>query len=129
MTDVLTKKQRSYNMSRIKCSNTKSELKVKPLFENKGFIYQSRVYGRPDFINFKKKIAVFIDGCFWHKCPQCFKIPSSNKKFWENKINKNFLRDKEVSENYKNSGWNVVRIWEHEIINQEFINNKFLNRL
>lgn len=115
MTDVHTKKQRSYNMSRIKNKDTKPELKLKNLFNELGFVYQPKGYGKPDFINYKKKTIIFIDGCFWHKCPKCFKLPKTNKKFWEKKINKNSIRDKEINFNYKNSGWSVIRIWEHNI--------------
>ena len=120
MVDIHTKEKRSYNMSRIKGRDTKPELKVKDFFEKKCFIYQSNKYGKPDFIHYRKKIVVFIDGCFWHKCPKCFRLPSTNIKFWRNKINKNVLRDKEVTKNYQSSGWKVIRVWECKIkINKE----------
>jgi len=115
MVDVHSKEKRSYNMSRIRCRDTKPELMLKDFFEKKGFVYQPKEYGKPDFIHYKKKIVVFIDGCFWHKCPKCFKLPETNKKFWRNKIDNNFLRDKEITLNYKSVGWKVIRIWEHEI--------------
>ena len=115
MVDVHTKKKRSYNMSRIRGTNTKLELILKDSLEKKQFIYQPKEYGKPDFINYKKMIVVFIDGCFWHKCPKCFKLPRTNIGFWKNKIDKNFLRDREVFLNYKYSGWKVIRIWEHEL--------------
>ncbi len=115
MADVHTPKQRSYNMSRIRCKDTKSELKVKDCFENKGFVYQPDLYGKPDFVHFNKNVVIFIDGCFWHKCPKCFKLPETNKEFWRDKINKNVLRDKEVTKNYEASGWKVIRIWGCQI--------------
>jgi len=102
-------------MSRIRNRNTKPELRLKNLFEEQSFVYQPKRYGKPDFINYRKKTVIFIDGCFWHKCPKCFKLPKTNKKFWKKKINKNFFHDKEVILNYKNSGWKIVRIWEHGI--------------
>ena len=110
MVDVHTKEKRSYNMSKIKNRDTKPELMLRDFFEKKGFVYQPCEYGKPDFINYRKKIVVFIDGCFWHKCPRCFKLPETNKEFWRKKINENFRRDKEITLNYKNSGWKVVRI-------------------
>jgi DNA mismatch endonuclease (patch repair protein) len=116
MVDVLTKKQRSYNMSQIKSSKTKPELKLKLLFRRLGFLYQPKIYGRPDFANKKLKVVVFIDGCFWHKCPQHFIAPKSNRKYWITKIKNNAVRDKDVNLFYKASGWKVVRIWEHEIM-------------
>ena len=115
MTDVLTKKQRSYNMSMIKSSKTKPELKIKKLLKILGFSYQPKIYGRPDFANRKEKIAVFIDGCFWHKCPKHFVKPKSNIKFWEEKIRKNIERDREVNRKLRKRGWKVIRIWEHKI--------------
>jgi len=129
MTDVHTKKQRSYNMSQIKRRDTKPELALKNFFENKGFIYQPYEYGKPDFINYKNKIVIFIDGCFWHKCSEHFKLPSTNSGFWKKKINGNLRRDKEINLNYKNAKWNVIRIWEHNFKTGRFINNKFLNIL
>jgi len=58
---------------------------------------------------------VFVDGCFWHKCPKCFRMPSSNQAYWERKINRNVERDKKVNAELENLGWTVVRIWEHEL--------------
>lgn len=116
MTDVHTKEQRSYNMSRIKSAETKAELKLKNFFRALGFAYQPKnIYGKPDFAHKKEKIAVFVDGCFWHKCPKHFKMPESNRKFWSEKINKNAERDKMVTKKLRKDNWRVIRIWEHEI--------------
>lgn len=125
MTDRHTKEQRSYNMSKIKGRNTKLELKLKDLLEKKNFIYQPEEYGKPDLIHYRKKIVIFIDGCFWHKCPDCFNLPKTNKGFWKKKTDNNFKRDKEISMNYKKSGWNVVRIWEHKI--KKSVSGRYLN--
>lgn len=116
MADVHTKEQRSYNMSRIRSVETKAELKLKKFFRALGFVYQPKnVYGKPDFVYRKEKIAIFVDGCFWHKCPRHFKIPASNRKFWLEKINKNTERDKKVTKKLKQDGWSIIRIWEHSI--------------
>jgi DNA mismatch endonuclease (patch repair protein) len=116
MTDVHTKKQRSYNMSRVRASETKAELKLTSFFKALGFVYQPKnIYGKPDFVHRKEKIAIFIDGCFWHKCPKHFKAPASNKKFWKDKINKNVKRDKAVIKKLRKDGWRVIRIWEHDV--------------
>jgi DNA mismatch endonuclease (patch repair protein) len=109
--DKFTKNQRSYCMSRIKSRGTKPELLLKKKL--KGFIYQPRVFGSPDFINYKKKEAVFIDGCFWHGCPHHFRAPASNRKYWLPKIKRNMRRDREINLAYKFAGWKVRRIWEH----------------
>ena len=115
MTDVLTKKQRSYNMSRIRSKDTKPELVIMPLMRKLGFAYQPKMYGHPDFADKKTKTAVFIDGCFWHKCPKHFIQPKSNMAFWNKKIKRNVLRDRTVNRFYIKNGWKVVRIWEHQI--------------
>ena len=116
MTDVHTKKQRSYNMSKIRASETKLELRLKKFLKNLGFIYQPKnVYGRPDFAHKKEKVAIFIDGCFWHKCPKHFTAPKSSEKFWKNKINRNAERDREVTKRLKRGGWKVIRVWEHDL--------------
>ena len=116
MADVHTKAQRSYNMSRIRGSKTKPELKIKKLMLALGFTYQPKgISGRPDFSDKRRKIAVFIDGCFWHGCPKHYKKPKSKRGYWLPKIRKNAERDKKVSAALKRSGWKVIRIWEHEL--------------
>ena len=115
MGDVLTPEQRSYNMSRIKRSRTKPELMLKELLKGTYLRYQPKIYGNPDFGSKKHRIAVFVDGCFWHKCPVCFKQPATNKKFWKTKIERNVKRDKEVNKQLKKEGYDVLRFWEHQI--------------
>ena len=117
MTDVLSKEQRSYCMSKIKSSKTKPELKLKKTLKLFGFIYQPKIYGKPDFIHRREKIAVFVDGCFWHKCPKCFKKPKTNGKFWIENINKNVEMDKKFTKKLKKEGWKVITIWEHKLKN------------
>ena len=102
-------------MSRIRSSGTKPELKVKSVLRALGFAYQPKMYGNPDFANKKQKIAIFIDGCFWHGCKKHFKLPEQNRKYWLLKIKGNMNRDKEISRNLKKAGWNVIRVWEHEL--------------
>ena len=116
MADKLTKRQRSYNMSRIRSKGTKPELMIRPLMRKLGFAYQPKMYGHPDFADKKTRTVVFIDGCFWHKCPRHFKPPKSNKVYWMQKINNNVKRDKIINKYYKGLGWSVVRVWEHELL-------------
>ena len=112
--DTRTKKQRSYNMSRIHSTNTKIEITLKKLLNGNYLRYQPKLYGNPDFGSKKYKLVVFIDGCFWHKCPKCYTEPKSNRKFWIAKINGNAKRDrfinKEIKKDYK-----LLRFWEHQI--------------
>ena len=70
---------------------------------------------KPDIIWIKQRIAVFVDGCFWHMCPECYKEPKSNQDFWREKINKNVERDQRNTKELIELGWKVIRIWEHEI--------------
>ena len=100
-------------MSRIKNRNTKPELKHREKVLD--FIYQPKTFGKPDFVNFKKKVVIFVDGCFWHKCPKHYIEPKSNKYYWLPKLERNKIRAEEVNLAYKIIGWKVVRIWEHEL--------------
>ena len=116
--DVLTKKQRSYCMSKIKSCNTKIELDFRKCIWKtglRGYRIKSKITGRPDLYFPTQQIAVFIDGCFWHICPKCYYLPATNKKHWKNKINVNIKRDKEVNKILKNQGWKVLRFWGHEL--------------
>ncbi len=74
---------------------------------------------RPDFTFTTERVVVFVDGCFWHQCPRHSKIPSHNRIFWEEKLLANVRRDREVRRALKDSGWRVVRIWEHELENSD----------
>jgi DNA mismatch endonuclease (patch repair protein) len=73
---------------------------------------------RPDFVFRKQRVAVFIDGCFWHGCPRCYQAPSSAKAFWSAKVLRNKERDRYQRSALKRLGWTVVRVWEHEMIKQ-----------
>src|SRR3989344_3252798 len=103
MGDNLAKEQRSYCMSRIRSKDTLPELLHKKRLN--GFHYQSKGFGKPDFISYKKRIVVFVDGCFWHKCPLHWVGPKTNKKYWLPKLERNSARDKEINIAYKNAGW------------------------
>jgi DNA mismatch endonuclease (patch repair protein) len=72
----------------------------------------SNLTGKPDFIFPTKKVAVFVDGCFWHGCPRHRRLPKSRVSFWKNKLTKNVTRDRKVSKLLRSMGWTVLRIWE-----------------
>jgi DNA mismatch endonuclease (patch repair protein) len=65
------------------------------------------------FVN--KRLAVFVDGCFWHGCPICYKPPKSNRRYWALKIKKNKARDAETNRELRADGWVVIRLWEHDV--------------
>ena len=74
--------------------------------------------GRPDVAFSKQRIAIFVDGCFWHGCPHCRrKLPITNHAYWERKINRNVELAKSYNKQLSREGWTVIRIWEHEITN------------
>lgn len=121
MTDTVSKEQRSYIMSRIPGKWTSIEKR----FHNslKGNRIRHRMHpaieGRPDIILPDYKIAIFLDGCFWHACPMCKGglMPSANKSYWVPKIERTIKRDKNNSSKLRKDGWVVVRFWEHDINN------------
>ncbi|NLL10643.1 MAG: very short patch repair endonuclease [Methanomicrobiales archaeon] len=118
MADVLTPEQRKKNMSHIKGKDTKPELIIRrKLFASgvRGYRVHYDLPGKPDIVFTKKKVVIFIDGCFWHKCPICFQEPETRKKFWVDKIDKNCERDLINNLVLVEKGWTIIRIWEHHI--------------
>ena len=67
---------------------------------------------KPDFVFPRERVAVFVDGCFWHGCPRCYTRPKSNRKFWDAKVARNQARDRRVTRQLRADGWSVCRIWE-----------------
>ncbi len=115
MSDTFSKKKRSQIMSKIKSKNTNLERDFKKIIKEFKFCYQPKIFGKPDFASKKLKIAIFIDSCFWHKCPKHFRKPTANAFYWTRKINRNVERAKEVNNFLKKQDWEVLRFWEHEI--------------
>ena len=77
-----------------------------------GWRRHSQAFGRPDFVWAKLKIAVFVDGCFWHGCPRCYRRPKSSQRYWDSKVVRNRARDRLVNRTLRQTGWTVIRIWE-----------------
>lgn len=128
MTDNHSPEVRSYNMSRIRSSNTKPEEIVRKYLFSKGFRYRKndkRLPGKPDIVLPKYKTVIFINGCFWHKHTGCkyFSWPKSNIEYWENKITRNVQRDSENYEKLKAMGWRVLIVWECELRKEHFQKN------
>jgi DNA mismatch endonuclease, patch repair protein len=119
MTDCYSKEVRSRVMSRIRSKNTKPELLLRKLLWHHGLkgyrIHNENLPGKPDIVFINKKIAIFVDGCFWHKCPICYVEPKSNPEYWLLKIRMNVYRDQKNQNDLESMGWKVIRIWEHEI--------------
>lgn len=120
MADVHTPEQRSYNMSQIRCKNTKPEEMVRKYLFSQGFRYRkndSRLPGKPDIVLPKYKTVIFVNGCFWHGHEGCryFVWPKNNAEFWKAKISGNMQRDVQSIRMLKDQGWNVIVVWECEL--------------
>jgi DNA mismatch endonuclease (patch repair protein) len=117
MADVFSKAKRSQVMAAIRSKGNKdTEVCLARILRVGGISGWRRhvaLPGRPDFVFQKDRVAVFVDGCFWHGCPQHGRKPDSNKRYWNAKIARNKARDRAVTLALKSAGWRVVRIWEH----------------
>ena len=118
MVDRISPEKRSKIMSAIASKNTKPELSLRKALWSKGFRFRVH-YGKEkiDIAFPSKKIAVFVDGCFWHSCPTHSHIPKSNQSYWIPKLRKNKERDFETTKKLETDGWTVLRFWEHELTN------------
>ena len=119
MADVFTAKKRSEVMSRIRGRGNKdTELALAKIFRKRGVTGWRRhqpLFGRPDFTFRRRRIAVFVDGCFWHACPKHSTMPSNNQEFWRAKLAANTQRDRLVTKTLRKEGWHVIRLWEHDL--------------
>jgi DNA mismatch endonuclease (patch repair protein) len=96
----------------------------------RGFrLHSATVPGHPDVVFPKQRIAVFIDGCFWHGCPKCYRAPKSNQNYWKMKVKRNRKRDEAVNELCEKAGWKVLRIWEHDVVRNPKVAAGKLTRL
>ena len=119
MADVFSIRKRSEVMSRIRSRGNKAtEIALAKLFRrNKitGWRRNQKIFGKPDFVFYKLKLAIFVDGCFWHSCPKHGTQPAGNRSFWKKKFARNIARDRLVNRTLRLAGWHVLRIWEHEL--------------
>ena len=122
MADVFDSKKRSDIMSKVRSKNNKStELMLIQIFKEnniKGWRRHYPVKGPPDFVFLDKKIAIFVDGCFWHGHDCRNTRPSDNAEYWNKKRERNMKHDKEVTALFEQRGWTVIRIWECELKNK-----------
>lgn len=119
MADIFDDEKRSSIMSKVRSKGNKStELRVIELFEDNGITGWRRNYkvkGHPDFVFLKERVAIFVDGCFWHG-HECRNIhPKDNEEYWNKKRQRNIQHDLEITERFQKRGWTVVRIWECEL--------------
>lgn len=119
MPDNLTPEQRARSMSGVRSrGNQTTEVALAALLTERGItgweLHGSEL-GRPDFVFHAERIVIFVDGCFWHACPTCYRVPTTNQPYWAAKAARNRRRDRRVSRQLRASGWRVLRVWEHAI--------------
>lgn len=119
MTDIYKPAKRSLIMSRVRSANNlATEVRLIELFRLvgiSGWRRKVKLFGKPDFVFPRHRIAVFVDGCFWHCCPQHSSQPDSNRAFWSAKLARNKQRDLLVTRTLRKRDWHVLRIWQHEL--------------
>ena len=124
-------------MSSNKAKNSKPEILLRKSLWKMGIkgyrLHYKAIPGRPDIVFVSKKIAVFVNGCFWHRCPICdHSLPKHNTSFWQNKFENNIRRDSEKVRQLEGMGWKVLVLWECEIkknLNHclNYISNAYFN--
>ena len=110
----------SERMSRVRNRDTAAEMALRRELHRRGLRYRVnfKIPGlgrtRPDIAFTRQKIAVFVDGCFWHRCPEHATFPKANAEWWAKKLDVNVRRDREIDDALREAGWTAVRVWEHE---------------
>ncbi len=105
-------------MAAIRSQNTLPEKRLRQTLWHaglRGYRLQARLPGRPDIVFSRKHVAIFVDGCFWHRCPTCYREPKTHVSYWTAKIQRNVDRDQRVTIQLTENGWAVIRIWEHHL--------------
>jgi DNA mismatch endonuclease (patch repair protein) len=122
MADVYSKKKRSEVMSCVRsCGNKATEIALARIFGHNhitGWRRHQPIFGKPDFVFRQAKVAVFVDGCFWHSCPWHATRPKTNRAYWKQKLARNKARDLAVTRKLRAQGWKVLRVWEHDLARQ-----------
>jgi len=117
--DTFSKEKRSWIMAQVKSVGNKStEQNLVTVFRQQAITGWKRGYplfGKPDFVFPAARVAVFVDGCFWHGHPRKCRVPKAHKAYWLKKIARNVARDDLVTRALKEKGWKVVRIWEDSV--------------
>lgn len=108
---------KSEQMARVRSKNTAPEMTLRKALWRSGLRYRLRpnLPGTPDLAFVASRIAVFVDGCFWHGCPEHYTRPVRNADFWKLKLDRNVRRDRKADRGLSELEWTAIRIWEHEI--------------
>jgi DNA mismatch endonuclease (patch repair protein) len=133
MADVFSKRKRSQVMAAIRSKGNKdTELKLASILRAhgiKGWRRHQPLLGNPDFVFRRVRLALFVDGCFWHGCPKHGRNPDSNRNYWLPKLQRNKQRDRMVSRRLRKAGWRVLRLWAHDLNNPELVTRKLASGL
>ena len=125
MADVFSKKKRSEVMSKIRsrgnCATELQFIYIMRKYKISGWRRGSQLPGKPDFLFPRQRLAVFIDGDFWHGNPRKFRLPKSNCEYWTSKITGNRKRDNRINKALKKEGWKVVRFWQSSLGDEEAV--------
>ena len=117
--DTFSGQKRSWIMAQVKSGGNRStETRLVAVLREHGITGWRRkypLYGKPDFVFPRNRVAVFVDGCFWHGHPRKCRMPQANRAYWERKIARNVARDRHVTRTLREKGWKVLRIWEDTI--------------
>ncbi len=118
--DRISKANRSKVMASIRSTENKStERKLRSALARAGLrgwaLRPPDIPGCPDFVFRGSRLAVFVDGCFWHGCPRCYRRPHSSSEYWDAKVIRNRRRDSSVRSRLRREGWSVISIWEHDL--------------
>lgn len=134
MADIVSRSKRTEIMSSVKQRHTKPEITVRKILHRHGFrfrLHNKKLPGTPDIVLPKHKAVIFVHGCFWHQHEGCRKSrrPTSNVEFWNEKLDRNIVRDNQKESELKNSGWKVLTLWDCEIKDEDSLIEKVKNFL
>ena len=124
--DTVSPEIRSRVMAQVRSQRNRStEWRVRAWLIRAGIrgwkLNASGIRGKPDFVFLEERLLLFVDGCYWHGCPKCYRRPSSNTEYWDAKVARNRSRDVKTTAELKRDGWRVMRIWEHQLSAMEVI--------
>lgn len=132
MVDRLTPQRRSWLMSRIGGKNTTPEIRVRKAAHALGLrfrLHRKELPGTPDIVFPKRRVVLFVHGCFWHRHPGCRKATAPSSEFWAKKFASNVQRDRRAAADLKKLGWRVVTIWECETKDPEKLSRLVVKRI
>jgi len=129
--DTVDRKTRSRIMASIRSKgNPSTEQRLRMLLVRAGIagwrVRPAGTLGNPDFVFPDAQLAIFVDGCFWHACPKCGHRPSTNRRYWDAKLQRNVSRDRRLRAALRRRGWSVLGIWAHELADRLALNRRII---